>query len=488
VGEVAEMVGGQRRGTRGSVRLAQRAIDTSTTTEPEVEGDLAVADHFYTSFAGDVRYLTHTGCYYLWDETRFRADGTESIIVKAEQAVRDLYTCAAAERDQVRRDRAAKLALSYSKIERISGALRILRPRLAVSPDDLDSDPYSLCVANGVVDLRTGELREHRQADLITKLIPIKYDPNAAAPRFYRFLSEIFADDLTRAEYVKRSYGYSLSGAQTHHALFLAVGAGANGKSTLLDTLLEAAGGYGQVGTSALLVASKSEQGQADPEVAQLRGVRFVLIGESAEGGKINEQKVKALTGGENLSARFLYKNPFEFRPSHHLWLMTNHKPRIRGSDHGIWRRLKVIPFNIKFENVSDNPETEHPIDPNLRAALVSELPGILKWGIEGAREFFKNGLDEPETIKKATAEYRSEEDVLEQFITATCVVAREAEVQAGQLHRAFVEWAQSEAIRPWSTTMLGRRLKDCGYEPSKGSNGRVWRGIGLRDLYGGAQ
>jgi putative DNA primase/helicase len=384
--------------------------------------DIKIADRIRATHGDDLLYSPSRG-WLTWDGRRWSFDETDEVFKLAEEVVRNLYHDAASEPDADSRKKLVKLAETYSKAERLNGALRFARAHLTVTADKLDHDPFLLNVLNGVIDLRTGEVRPHRREDLITKMIPVAYDQCATAARWYSFLTEIFAGDLELCEYIKRAVGYSFSGDQREHCFFYLWGTGSNGKTTFLEVLLALAGDYGQAAPATLFLVDRN----IPVDIARLRGARFVAVSETAESRRLDEEKIKKLTGEETISARHLYKEPFEFRPTHHLWLASNHKLQVRGTDEGIWRRPRLIPFTVQFQDPRERRDTKNAKDLNLRSQLLGELPGILRWIVEGATEYFADGLVEPGCVKAATAAYRREQDHLQDFIDECCKLAGSA-------------------------------------------------------------
>lgn len=365
-------------------------------------------------------------------------------------------------------------ALKSQSARGILGMVRLARsePGISVQPDQLDTDPWLLNVQNGTLDLRTGQIREHRREDLITKLAPVIYDPHATAPQFQRFLEEIFARDLQLVGYVRRLLGYCLTGDVSEQALFVFWGSGANGKSTLLElvrSMLDT--DYAAKAAPGLLMARSSE---AHPvERATLAGKRLVLCIETEENRRLAESLVKDLTGRDKLEARRLYENPWEFDPTHKIVLATNHKPAIVGDDHAIWRRLKLIPFAV---TISDEKK-----DPHLLEKLQYELPGVLAWCVAGCLEWQKDGLGMPKAVAEATKEYRSEEDVLGNFLADCCCISREARARAADLYDAYRGWCQRNGETPVVQRRFGISLSERGFKRHRGTAGtHHWLGIGV--------
>src|SRR5208337_1105190 len=452
----------------------QPAIDSA-------EADIFVANCLFAAHSKDVLFCPGLG-WLIWDETRWVKDDTQQIITRVTDTVSRFLFRAKADVAEFE-EKWKTVIKQYSKIERMRGALAVLAPKRAVRPDELDRDVFLLNVANGTIDLRTGQLRPHSRDDRITKLIPIDYDPGAPAPRWYKFLTEIFDGDLAVAEYMKRLVGYSFTGSQAEQMMAIFWGEGSNGKGVLANVLKRCGGDYYGTANISLLLATNHEQHQT--AIAALFGKRFVLVDESPENGKLNAEKVKNLTGNSTIHARYMRQDFFDFDPTHHLSLLTNHKPKILDPGHAIWRRLKLIPFLVKFEEpTEENPEPAHLIDRKLEDKLAEELPGILRWIVEGAIESSKHGLGEPpDAVKTATRDYRHEEDVLAQFVEDRCVVGPEHSELTSRLYAAYKDWAVAGGEKyPWKSNMFSRRLTNAGFRENPGhSKGRARLGIKLR-------
>ena len=342
-----------------------------------------------------------------------------------------------------------------------------------VPPDMLDRDPWLYNVHNGTLDLRTAELRLHRRGDLITKVSPVDYDPAAKCPTFLAFLDRIFEGNGNLIAFVRRMIGYTLTGCTGERAMFIFHGCGANGKSTLLGVLRDLLAGYAtQIPAESLMV--KGNSGSIPNDLARLKGARFVSALESDEGRRLAEGLVKQLTGGEDvITARFLRAEFFDFKPEFKLYMGTNHKPEIRGTDPAIWARIKLIPFNCII------PPAER--DQSLSAKLKTELPGILTWAIGGCLEWQADGLGVPDEVKEATESYRGDMDRLGDFIAERCIVGMTLHASASTLYDTYKIWCGTNTEEPLNQTRFGRKLSDRGYVSGRDNVGRKkWIGLGV--------
>ena len=339
-----------------------------------------------------------------------------------------------------------------------------------------DTRPDVLCVRNGVVNLRTGQLMPHDATMMLTKRTDIHYDPTATAPTWRAFLDRIFEGNGDVLQFIQRAVGYTLTGSTDEHCLFFLYGVGANGKSTFLEAMRMLMGEY-YVTTSVEAMLATEYTGGATPYVASLPGMRMAMASEMPEGRRFNESLIKDITGGGTITARHLYGAPFEFQPSHTMWISGNYRPRITGTDEGIWRRLKVIPFNAFIP-----PEQRRPMAEVLDG-FRDELSGILTWAVQGAMAWYDWGLPASPTIEQATMEYRGEEDVVARFVAAMCVLQPDAMTAKHKVFEAWQQWTDEESEKSangWSQRRFTEQLKRKGVE--LGGMGRMFYvGIGLR-------
>lgn len=342
-------------------------------------------------------------------------------------------------------------------------------PGMAVAHTALDTHPLLLNCQNGTVDLRTGTLRPQAREDFLTTCLPIAYDPQASCSLWKSFLWRIFAQQQPLIDFVQKVIGYCLTGSVQEQALFVFWGNGANGKSTLVNTLLGLLGAFSMKATEELLMVTKSDRHPT--ERADLFGKRLVATIETRQGSQLNEVFVKEATGGDPIRARRMREDFWQFDPTHKFILATNHKPVIRGTDHAIWRRIHLVPFAVTI------PEAEK--NPHLLEELQAEWPGILAWAVRGCQRWLSEGLGIPAAVAEATADYRQDMDVLARFIDEECVLQPYAKVKATPLYKAYQAWCENNG-ETWETQRsFGMRLTERGLE-NYPNNGRWWRGIGL--------
>lgn len=342
-------------------------------------------------------------------------------------------------------------------------------PGIAVPFTALDQRHWLLNTPTATIDLTTGLPQRHRREDLLTALAGADHRADADCPTWSAFLDRIFESDAALIAFVQRLVGYSMVGGQQEQVLAVLHGSGANGKSTFVNAIRHVLGDYAKTASADLFVAKR--EGGIPNELAALRAARFVAASEFSEGKRLDEAFVKQLTGGEPVLARFLNHEFFEFVPLFTVFLSTNHRPIIRGLDHGIWRRLLLIPFAVTI------PAAER--DPELPRKLEAEADGILRWALDGCLAWQAQGLAPPEAVRAAGEEYRQEQDALAAFLDDCCVIGPGERVANGVLYAAYAEWARVNGEPQWSHRRLTRELRERGYAQTR-SESREWQGLRL--------
>ncbi|MFC3674675.1 DNA primase family protein [Ferrovibrio xuzhouensis] len=374
---------------------------------------------------------------------------------------------------EARLERAWKWAAQCGNKTRLLAMLEVASPHLMRNLEDLDTDPRLFNCQNGTLYLGPKgvvELRDHDPAHLITHVAPAAYDDNAAADVFLNFLERVQPDPAMRA-FLQRWFGYCLSGFWSEQVLVLFFGKGANGKSTLVDLMRWLFGSYAVVlPPESLVQDDRRSGGSATPDIARLPGARLVPASEFNQNARLDESLVKRLTGGETMTARHLNKGFFDFDPEFKVILSSNHLPRIRGQEEGIWRRVLLVPFNEVI------PRDER--DADLMRKLKAEAAGILAWCVDGWRAYASDGLNPPETVRNATAEYREDQDPLGLFLaTMTEPAAWTETIGSSMLFSLYKDWARVNAADPMSQTAFSNSLKARGFRKTKSSS-MMWMGM----------
>lgn len=441
------------------------------------ESDYGNAERLVARGNGDLRFSHELNQWYIWDGTRFAQDKTGAVIARAKDTIRSIYVDAANEDDPAERKRLVKHALKHENVARLTAMVTLAQsePGVPVTVEDLDRDPWLLNMQNGTLDLRTGALQPHDRTHLMTKRVEVAYDPDATCPRFLAFLDRIMGGNADLVTFLQRAIGYSLTGLTTERVIMILFGEGKNGKSTFLEVFRSLLGDYAMRTPTETLLA-KRESGIPN-DVARLRGLRFVTAAESEEGQRLAEAKIKDMTGGDVISARFMRGEFFDFMPTFKIWLSTNHKPVIRGTDQAIWDRIRLVPFNQRIP--------PHEQDNRLGEKLREEAPGILAWAVQGCLAWQRDGLGEPSEVRAATDVYRAEMDRLAGFIDESCEVSDSASATAYELYQAYQKWCDAGGEHAMTKTMFGKRLGEKGFDAAEVGRAktRTWIGIGLKHL-----
>lgn len=346
-----------------------------------------------------------------------------------------------------------------------------LQHRVPVLHREFDKDKTLLNSENGYVDLTNGILHDHDIHKMFSKQTNVEFTDNVDAPEWNSFLKQIFNNDQDLIHYIQKAVGYSLTGSVKEQVMFFLYGNGRNGKSVFIDTIADLLGNYAKT-MQAESIMIRQTGGTANSDIARLEGARLVISSEPNEGVRLDEGLVKQLTGGDKVTARFLYGKEFEFEPEFKIWLATNHKPIIRGTDDGIWRRLMLIPFDVQIP--------DEKVDKDLKYKLKREEVGILNWAVDGAVMWQKEGLNPPQSVLEASKEYRTEMDTLDLFVNDKCEVYKTYEAPAGQLFKLYKQWAMDNSEYSMSKQKFGSEMK-AKFKYKKKNNGRFYEGLEIR-------
>jgi len=446
--------------------------------EADERTDLSNALRLVELHGEEIRWCEPWSTWLCWDGTRWAIDVNRAIERRAEDVAQQVWEIAEA---SVRvRAPMAREWLQFAKASSNERGLRAMvslaRSHVPINPAVLDVDPWALNCVNGTLDLRDGKLRSHDPGSMFTKLCPVGYDPEAECPNFERMVATILGGDNDLIGFVQRALGYSITGDVGEQVLFFPYGRGANGKSTLLAAVHGTIGpDYAMQAADGMLLTKNSD---AHPtEMADLFGKRFVTSIEVETGRRLAEARVKGLTGSDPVRARRMRQDFWEFLPTHKLWLAANHKPSIQGTENAIWRRIRLIPFNVVIAAAEQ--------DKGLPGKLAAERPGILAWLVRGCLAWQREGLGKPTAVEAATAGYRAEMDVLGTFIEDCCIVGPEFTAKAADVFKAYKAWCETSGERPSNQRAFGLALSERGIERRKNSS--TWY-IGLALTTGGRE
>ena len=429
--------------------------------------DIANAGRFAIQHGDSVRFTPERG-WFVWDGRRWAVDD-KCIRVQelAKQTALSIFDEIKAAPDRNAMMAHAKRSQSRRAIESMLWLARS-EPGIPARLTEFDSDGWLLNVANGTLELRTGQLRPHRREDLISNLSNIAFDPNAEAERWDEFLWRVTDRNDELYAYLRRFVGYLLVADVSDQSLHFLYGLGANGKSVFCEVLQHLLGDYAVTVSPDLIMLRR--HGGIPNDVARLRGVRAALMNETSQGSRFDEAKLKDLTGGDTLTARFLHQEFFDFRPSHRILIRGNHKPAIAGTDEGIWRRLRLVPFTVQIP-----PEEQ---DRDLLKKLEAELPGILRWAVDGCLEWQREGLKPPAIITEAVRQYREDSDTLGRFIAEHCTVRKLAQVKSSVFFQRYQQFAEQAGERWVAMKDLPQEMQRRGFDWKRTKEGGLFLGI----------
>jgi putative DNA primase/helicase len=422
-----------------------------------------------------LRYALGIGNWLQWSDERWLVDNNNIHVMNAAKiVVKDIFTEAAHQTDASVMKLVSQHANKSNNLPRIKAMIEIAAsdPELCVPIDVLDSNPLLLGVANGVVDLTSGKLISNIQELLITRYSGVFYDKTAQCPVFIEFLDKIFNADKDKIAFIQRIFGYCLTGSTNEQVYFFFFGFGANGKSTLLNVIEQLLGSDLAKQTPAETLMAKLQGGKQSNDLARLNRVRTVIANEIEDGSHLAESLVKQITGGDTVTARYLFKEYFEYKPEFKLIIAGNHKPIIKSSDNGIWRRTVLVHFPVSI------PKDEQ--DAYLSKKLSDELSGILNWAIKGCLEWQKIGLAIPASVEKDVTDYKEEMDWLGLWIADCCKIGVTESEKADSLYQSYKYWAEVNGIFVPTSTTFGRRLTERGFEKTKRTYARYYIGLSV--------
>ncbi len=460
-------------------RLAMEAARSKRIT------DTGNAEQFVARNRDSIRFCHSWGDWLLWDGARWQRDRGALISHLAKEMVDEIWEeVREYEGDEYanRLKKWATLSRSHGKRSALLSLAREERD-VSVTHQVFDTHRHLLNVRNGVLDLDAGTLGAHDPELYLTRIAPVEYDPAASAPTWLRFVERIFMGNADLISYVQKAAGYALTGYTHEQCFFFCYGTGANGKSTFVETLLFLMGDYGEKTSISTLMAKENDGGDANPALIALQAARLVVSSEIEEGKRWNESLVKDLSGSDRISARPLYGNPITFFPEFKLFVYGNHKPAIRGTDKGIKRRIKLIPFTVTIP-----PEEK---DERLGEKLRAELSGILNWCLAGWQKAKREGMKAPSIVESATDSYFAEQDLLQTFledmvevvrIDGTTILDPNVSVKNAKLYEVYEEY--NRVRRQWSLShrVFTQRLTEKGFEQRADRKGRPWIGMRLRE------
>jgi putative DNA primase/helicase len=458
-------------GIAASVGRYSPAVDSGSEDKLTEAG---AADRFVRLHGGTFRFDYRRSRWLRWDRQCWRPDGDQAVVRQALEFARQWQREALDLPDQERREAVTKFALRLERHAQLISMLALAKTMkpIADTGDAWDSDPALLCTPNGVIDLRTGRARPGDPDDRITMQTAVPYDPDAPCRRWLTFVEEVFNRDQELIDFVHRAIGYSMSGFTSEQVIFLGYGTGANGKGTLTNTIKRVLGDY--FWNMPFATIEMRDRSAIPNDLAALVNRRFVSASETNDGIRLNEARVKALTGGDPITARFLHSEFFSFEPVAKFWLSVNHKPVVRDDSYGFWRRIRLIPFTQRFD-----------VNQGLADELYAEAPGILAWCVRGCLLWQSHGLQAPASVLAATREYEQESDPLAAFLAEACDLNPGSEVFAKELFDHYDRWAEQHGLSQrerLSSTAFGRKVSE-RFQHERRRTGRVYFGVARRTV-----
>jgi len=452
-----------------------KRLDQATATAIEIQrkGDLGYAQILAKITEGNFRYAIHRGRWMMYNNAYWQEIADQQMALAASNLLfKHFYIAGNNATDDNIRSQCVKEMYAVCRTANVKQILYMYAgwPGVATRSEEWDRDPWTLNVLNGTLDLKTCQLRPHNKDDLLTKIAPVVYDPNADCPRWRAHIELVLPDPDVRRQ-VQRDLGKALVGAVLDESLPIWYGEGANGKTTTYRVIMSLLGDYARRAAPDLLIQTKHDRHPT--EIADLVGSRVVFSVEVDQAKKLAEALVKDLTGGDRKKARFMRQDFFEFEQTFSIFLVCNHKPIITGSDHAIWRRIKLVPWTVTIP-----PEARRPQDQVIEE-LMSEASGILNWLIEGLMDWQRDMLWVAEAVKAATEAYRAEQDVLRPFIDECCRLCPHCTVSVKELYEAYISWTAKAGEIPVDKRQFSRSLEARGISKRRGNYG-IWHYQGI--------
>lgn len=433
--------------------------------------DAGNAECMSALYSSNMRFCHTRNKWLLWDGIRWRVDGCKEAIERSVNMARARQQAAMGDDDFQTKKHVMQWGHASESISRITASLTLastIKP-FGTTIDKYDADTLLATTKNGTLDLCDGTFRESNPEDYLTKQLGATFLPEAKAPRWELFLQEVFGGDEELIKYIQVAVGYCLTGETKEQNLFLCYGSGANGKSVFLQIVSQLLGDY--AGAASFESFNAGNRNEAGYDLAVLKGKRLVTVIEANEDRFLDEAKVKAVTGQDLISCRFLHKDFFSYRPQFKIWMAMNYKPIVRGTDYGIWRRIHLIPFTQSFKSRADK---------DLVVKLGAELSGILNWALVGLREWQESGLEIPQAVKKATQEYQRESDSIGQWLEERTTRKGRGVIRASKGHHDYQVWAERRGERPFGVKNWGRSLVERGFQNGRDKDGAFYYGLEL--------
>lgn len=446
--------------------------------------DVGNAERLISLHGKDIKFNVNSGKWYVWNGVNWELDNSfkvenlyRTVLRRFQNAIPNINISDDEIATKKQQEKAKGFVLRNETDGKIKSVLNQAKTFKGINFMESDKDDYLFNTPNGTINLRDLSQKKHDRKDLITQCSNYSFNrENDKCPNWIAFLNRIFCNDQELINYVQKAVGYSLTGDMSEQCLFMLWGGGANGKSTFVKALEDIMGTYAATIKGETLMEKNGQDG-ARGDLARLTNKRVVIASELQEGQVFNEPLLKVLSAGETLPVRFMYQEEFMLKPKFKLWIMTNKKPKVKGNDHGIWRRWRMIPFKYKF--------TEKEKDPNFyEEKLKPELEGILLWAITGYQMWKEQGFEAPKEVMEAVEDYKMDMDQVARFIEDCCKVGEEYECTGSAMYDKYINWCIAEGENYKMTNhKLARDLKEKGFVNKRDMNGKKWIGIGVNSF-----
>lgn len=445
--------------------------------------DLGNAQFMVDTYSNIFHYCKLYSKWLIWTGSNWRIDTSGMIKEYAIDSIKQLRQYASVLPDPDTSKRLLAHSIKSESNSRINAMIQLAEglPGISINPEDLDRNGMMLNCQNGVIDLRTGALLPHKKEFLFTKTANVEYNPDAKCPMWERFLYDIMLDRQSLIDFIQRMAGYSITADISEQCFFILYGGGENGKTTFVETIKHVLNDYATIAESDTLLVKRSDGIPND--LASLKSSRLTIASETSFGRRLNESLVKQLTGGGEVKARFLYGELFGFTPMFKIWMDTNHKPVIRGTDHAIWRRVRLIPFEFQVDPLFK--------DKHLGEKLLTEKEGILNWLVQGCLKWQQEGLSLPQEIVTATNNYRDEEDTLADFLSDNFEQDETAKTTFKEIYAHYQEYCRETNSEEMSQQKLGKLMSERGYIRVKSTTGDKkvsYKGLRLKNFIPGME
>lgn len=437
--------------------------------------EIGRADNFINRIKGTHCYVKETNNWHIYNGTVWQQDDKRVVQQRAMDFIKNESRRIANISEESVRDEARQDFSRHANRATVNNLTELASIQLLASTNEFDTDKMALAVQNGWIDLHNGKFKSPCPNKLFSLQTAVEYKKHEPATLWRETVKEVFSNQEDLAVYFQKAIGYSLLGGNSEQLLFICHGAGANGKSLLLETIRNVLGTYAQSMPINTLMRGKQNSGAASPELSRLRGVRFALAAETEKGQAWSANRIKTLTGGDTIAARGLYKDIIEFRSDATIWVACNHKPEVDSADEAMWRRLRLIPFNRVFSREQQ--------DPNLSEKLKAEYSGILVWMLQGLQMYLSQGeLPEPRAVQIATARYRDEMDSVKRFIETQARLDPNESETVSDIKETYIYWCKDEGLKPLAASQFNAALEAAGCVQGKSNSTRRWKGIKLLD------